>query len=212
MIRQLTAAATTLVLAGTALAAASPAQASAAKEPGTRSLAKVLAADGSGFDKNARDFDILENAVGAVLAAKPASPVSVLAKGRTRVTAFAPTDGAFRRLAEDVTGKHFASERRVLNKLAASFSIDQIESVLLYHVVPGATITSKKALAADGATLQTALKGSTLKVRVRDGRVILVDADKNDANAHVIYRLRDINKGNRQIAHGINQVLRPIDL
>lgn len=209
--RHLTAAATTLVLAGTAFAVA-PAQASADAPPGTRSLAKVLAADGSGFDKNARDFDILDNAVRAVLAAKPHSPVGVLAEGKTRVTAFAPTDGAFRRLAEDVTGKRYVHERRVFGKLAASFSVDQIESVLLYHVVPGTTVTYKKALAADGATLPTALKGATLKVRVVDGRVVLVDKDKNDANARVIYQLRDINKGNRQIAHGVNQVLRPIDL
>ena len=212
MLRHLTAAAATLVLTGTTLATVAPAQASPDQKPGTRSLATVLAADGSGFDTNARDFDILDNAVRAVLAAKPDSPVGVLAKGKTRVTAFAPTDGAFRRLVEDVTGKHYVHERRVFNKLAAGFGVDRIESVLLYHVVPGTTVTYKKALAGDGATLPTALKGVTLKVRVRDGRVVLVDKDKNDANARVIYRLRDINKGNRQIAHGINQVLRPINL
>ncbi|MFZ1114737.1 MAG: hypothetical protein WAN44_02790 [Propionibacteriaceae bacterium] len=49
---------------------------------GTRSLAALLAKDGSGFDKNWSDYDILDNAVGAVgavLAAKPKSPVAVLA-------------------------------------------------------------------------------------------------------------------------------------
>lgn len=54
---------------------------------GTRSLAALLAKDGSGFDKNWSDYDILDNAVGAVgavLAAKPKSPVAVLAlKGAT---------------------------------------------------------------------------------------------------------------------------------
>jgi uncharacterized surface protein with fasciclin (FAS1) repeats len=148
-----------------------------------------------------------------VLDAKPESPVGVLAQGRKRLTAFAPTDAAFRRLAEDVTGKRYAEERRVFKKLAKTFSIDEVEAVLLYHVVPGATVTYRQARASDGAKLETALSGETLKVRVRhDGRVVLVDADRDDKNARVIGDLKNINKGNRQIAHGINQVLRPLDL
>ena len=42
----------------------------------TRSLATVLAKDGGGFDRNPWDYDILDNAVHAVLAAKPSSPVA----------------------------------------------------------------------------------------------------------------------------------------
>jgi hypothetical protein len=44
----------------------------------------------------------LDNAVGAVLAAKPNSPVAVLADGNVPLTAFLPTDGAFRRLAHSL--------------------------------------------------------------------------------------------------------------
>jgi len=39
-----------------------------------------------------------------------------------------------------------------------------------------------------------------------------VDADRNDANPLINPRAFDINKGNRQIAHGIWLVLRPIDI
>jgi len=42
--------------------------------------------------------------------------------------------------------------------------------------------------------------------------VSLVDADPNDANPFLVRSKLDINKGNRQIAHGISLVLRPADL
>ena len=170
--RHLTSALTALAVGSSALVAATvPAQAQAAEGPlGKTSLAKVLAADGAGFDKNSRDFDILDNAVRAVLAEKPKSPVSVLAKGRVKLTAFAPIDGAFRRLVLDVTGEHYRSEKRVFTELAAAADIDTIESVLLYHVVPGAVITSKAARHSDGAKLTTALEDGTVRVNVRAGR------------------------------------------
>jgi uncharacterized surface protein with fasciclin (FAS1) repeats len=178
---------------------------------GTRSLATVLAQDGSGFDRNWNDFDITDHAVAAVLAAKPNSPVAVLADGKTPLTAFLPTDRAFRRLAQDLTGKRYRSEKAVFTDLATQLGVDTIESVLLYHVVPGATITYKQALRSSGAVLTTALAGSTVRVKVlRHHRIALVDADRNDTNP-IIVRV-NINKGNVQIAHGINRVLRPVDL
>jgi hypothetical protein len=78
--------------------------------------------------------------------------------------------------------------------------------------VPGATIDRKAALKADGARLTTAA-GSAIKVDVYGycwKRVKLIDADRSDRDPRVIRF--DINKGNRQIAHGIDRVLRPIDL
>ena len=62
---------------------------------------------------------------------------------------------------------------------------------------------------ADGAKLQTAA-GKRLKVEVTEGKVTLVDKDPDNANATVV--VADINKGNKQIAHGIDVVLRPADL
>lgn len=212
--RRITSLFTAMVLGSSAVVAATGSATAAQGEPlGKRSLAKVLAADGSGFDRKANDFDILENAVAAVLAAKPDSPVGVVTKGGVRLTAFAPTDGAFRRLVDDLTGETYVREQRVFRVLAKTAGIDTIESVLLYHVVPGEVITNKQARQADGAKLPTALEDATVTVRVRDdGRVALVDADRNDRNALLIGALKDINKGNRQIAHGITQVLRPVDL
>ena len=39
--------------------------------------------------------------------------------------------------------------------------------MLLYHVVPGATITYRQALKSNGAMLHTALTGATITVKVR---------------------------------------------
>lgn len=175
----------------------------------TRSLATALAADRPGFDRNWRDYDIVEAAVGAVLTAKPNSPVKVLADGSVALTAFIPTDQAFRNLASDLTKKRYSNEEAVFAAVAG-LGINTVESVLLYHVVPGKTIDSRAAKKADGATLDTALAGKSFTVDVRDGRIVLVDGDPDDANARVV--APDINKGNKQIAHGISYVLRPVNL
>ena len=176
---------------------------------GTRSLAAVLAKDGSGFDRQWNDFDIVDNAVTAVLTAKPGSAVGVLADGTVALTAFLPTDRAFRRLASDLTGKRYTSESAVFADVA-SLGIDTVEAVLLYHVVPGATVTYRQALRSDGATLTTATGGTVQVDVVCRHFVQLVDADPDDRNPWVV--APDLNKGNRQIAHGISQVLRPLDL
>ena len=199
---------TAAALTASALVAA-PAQAAAPR--GTTSLAEVLAADGNRLDRTWDDFDIVEKAVYAVLDAKPDSPVAVLADGDTALTAFVPTDRAFRRLVHDLTGDRLARERGVLRAVTSFADADTLEAVLLYHVVPGATITYFQARQADGARLETAL-GAKIRVNVVGKDVRLKDRDRDDLNPQVIRMLKNVNKGNKQIAHGINRVLRPIDL
>ncbi len=214
-IRRLGAAVLSGVLAATVVAAAptSAAAPSAAASRGDTSLATVLAADGNRFDRNSRDFDVLHRAVLRVLKAKPNSTVGVLTDGDVRLTAFAPTDGAFRRLVRDLTGTMRTSEKVVFKALVRVAGVRTLEAVLLYHVVPGAPITAREAARADGARLETALDGLTVRVNVREhGTIALVDKDRNDRNATVAPRLADINKGNKQIAHGITRVLRPVNL
>ena len=190
---------------------------------GTRSLAAVLAADGHHFDRNRGDYDVTDAAVTAVLTAKPDSAVSVLADGTVPLTAFLPTDQAFRRLAHDLTGHWYRSEGRVFSVLAGKLGVDTIESVLLYHVVPGATIDYRTALRSNGAALATALSGASITVKVLRAHghhrhcswqhrrtLSLVDLDPDATNPRVVQR--NINRGNLQIAHAINRVLRPVDL
>jgi hypothetical protein len=187
----------------------------AATPTGTTSLADVLLADGDQFDGNWYDYDIVTEAVLAVLAAKPDSPVGLLTQGDVPLTAFLPNDRAFQVLAADLTGRWYGSETKVFQALAGAVGIDALEQVLLYHVVPGGPITSSQALRSDGAMLTTALAGKSIKVDVLSRwlkLVRLVDGDRNDVDPLLNPRALDINRGNRQIAHGIVLVLRPADL
>lgn len=196
-------------LATSASIATLPAADAAPARPHTTSLAQVLATDGHRFDKSWGDFDILDKAVSTVLAEKPDSAVGVLAKGRTELTAFLPTDRAFRILVTNLTGTKPATERATFRTLAKAAGVDTIETVLLYHVVPGATLGSAKVLQADGTKLTTA-QGGTVKVHVKKKTVRLQDEDRDLRDPRVV--AVDINKGNPQIAHAIDRVLLPVDL
>jgi hypothetical protein len=216
--RLISALAAAAVAGTTMLVSAVPASATGGTVPvpptGTASLASVLAADGDQFDRNWYDFDILDRAVTTVLTVKPGSAVGVLADGTVPLTAFLPNDRAFQLLALDLTHRWYGSEQKVFDALATAVGVDAIEQVLLYHVVPGATIDSAAALDSDGASLTTA-QGGTFTVDVisrRSAIVRLIDADRNDVNPFLVRSKLDLNKGNVQIAHGISFVLRPIDL
>ena len=198
-----------------ALVVPAAASASTSGSSGTTSLATVLTADGNQFDRDWYDYDIVTEAVLAVIAADANgdSPVRLLADGSTALTAFIPNDRAFQVLVKDLTGEWIRSESDVFAAVAG-LGIDTVEDVLLYHVVPGATITSRDAVRSDGAQLTTAL-GPTIGVKVV-GRwlplIVLRDQDPNDVDPIVNPFALDINRGNAQIAHGITFVLRPADL
>lgn len=200
------------VLAGgsaIALAATLGAGVVPANAAGDKPLSEVIV-DTNKFDKNGKDFDILTEAVLAVLGEKPDSAVSVLTDGKVRLTAFAPTDKAFKNLASALSGKKVKSEKKAFAAVAG-LGIDTVEQVLLYHVVPGATITAKKALKSNGAKLTTA-EGGKIKVIVKGGHsqvIRLKDKAPDVADPKVIGT--DINKGNKQIAHAINGVLLPFN-
>jgi len=205
---------TRVIVALTATAVAAPlalavAPAASAAQ-GRTSLAAVLTADDSGFDRNHHDYDIVTAAVLAVLDAKPDSAVSVLTQGGVRVTAFIPNDRAFMNLASALTGERVTRESAAFAAVAG-LGIPTVEKVLLYHVVPGATIDSAAALAANGAALETALADKMIRVRVftHPTRISLRDYNRTLPNPSVILSQVDINDGNRQIAHGIDAVLMP---
>jgi uncharacterized surface protein with fasciclin (FAS1) repeats len=192
-----------------ALAAGALAAPAATAADGTTSLASVLTADGNTFDKNWNDYDIVTEAVLAVLAAKPNSTVGVLTKGDVALTAFIPNDKAFQTLVKDLTGTKPSTEAKTFAAVAGLGGIDLVETVLLYHVVPGATIDAATALKADDAYLETGVRA--IQVNVKKGPVIrLKDADSGARNAQV--NKVNINVGNKQIAHGIDRVMRPVKL
>lgn len=176
-------------------------------QEGTKSLASVLTAKSS-YDKNRKNYDIVTAAVLEVLEAKPDSAVKVLTDGNSAVTAFIPNDGAFMNLVRALTGKNARNEAAAF-KTVASLGIPTVEQILLYHVVPGAAILSEAALKANGASLNTAAKGKVIKVGVKGTKITLTDYNKKLKNPVVILSQVDINKGNKQVAHGIDAVLMP---
>lgn len=194
------------VAAVVAAAAFGTAPASAAT--GTNSLAAVLTATTPAFDKNGRDFDILTKAVLTVLDAKPDSSVKVLTDGTVALTAFIPTDRAFMNLVRSLTKKMPKTEKAAFDAVAG-LGIDKVEEILLFHVVPGASILSPDALKSNGASLSSALMDKSLKVSVKGTTIRLGDYNKKLADPKVILSAVDINKGNVQIAHGIDGVLMP---
>lgn len=204
-LKKAAAATAAVVLAGVAIAPASTAD-----QLGTTSLASVLTATTPAFDNNWNDYDVVTAAVLAVLTAKPASPVSALTDGTVALTAFIPNDKAFRNLAKEATDSKIRTEQEAFN-VVASLGIDAVESVLLYHVVVGPAIGLTTAVDANGAVLQTALAGSSFKVKVSDD-IELKDFNRKLDNPEVLLSQTDINAGNMQIAHGIDEVLMPVYL
>jgi uncharacterized surface protein with fasciclin (FAS1) repeats len=214
--RTIVAATAGLALGASALTGVTAAQASPAAAPtavtattGTKPLAAVVAPYATTWNTNWNDYNVVTHAIFAVLKAKPTSKVAVLANGKVALTAFIPNDRAFQVLVKQLTGKTLLREREVFGAVA-KLGIPTVEKVLLYHVVPGATITSAMALKSNGANLKTAL-GSTIHVAVYRGPVIsLWDKAYKFRNPRVILSQVDINKGNKQIAHGIDRVLLPL--
>ena len=199
-----------VLAASAALVAGTAAGAPAAQAmDGNTSLASVLNVGNAKFDKSNNDFDILTKAAEAVLAAKPNSPVALLADGDTALTVFAPTDKAFKNLASALAGHTIKNESDAFDAVAG-LGIDTVETVLLYHVIPGATIESPDALEANGTVLATAAEGKNTKVLVSDAPSIrLRDYAPKFKNAQVILSAVDINKGNKQVAHAVDAVMLP---
>ncbi len=207
-IRKLATAAVALTLAGS-IAIASPA--AAANDPGP-TLADILEAQGGGTDRNWYDFDILAAGVSV------AGLSDALDNPDANLTVFLPNDRAFQALVADLFGwKYwFAKESTILDKVA-SLGPETLQTVILYHAVPG-QIDSATALSVPrGTKLATALeldgKQTFIKVypKARWGTAILADRDRDDINPFLVRSKLDIQASNG-IAHGISFVLRPFDL
>jgi len=104
--------------------------------------------------------------------------------GKSKVTVFAPTDAAFKKV-----------PKATLAKLLANRT--QLRRVLLYHVLPG----DVKAAAVVQLRAAKTLAGPRVRIRVEDGKVYL-----NNSSTRVVKT--DIATSNGTI-HVINRVLLP---
>jgi uncharacterized surface protein with fasciclin (FAS1) repeats len=203
-------AASLVVLTATTVVAPSAASATGGADQTT--LADVLLSDSArddanGFDDRRWDYDIVTQAVLLF-----PDLVSAASDPGAQLTVFLPNDQAFRRLVKEITGSWPKSEADTFAAVA-SLGTDTVKNVLLYHIVP-ASISYRDALRSDGAALGTQLPGASVTVDVQ-GRwlkwVQLGDLDTDDRDPFVVQP----NVGGHPVngyAHGIDRVLRPIDL
>lgn len=201
--------------AATALAVPS---ASAQSDSKSLTIADVLLADdkGSGqanvLDRNWRDYDLV---TAAVLAVGANDLVPAAANKDAALTVLAPNDQAFRLLARDLTKRPMHTEQQVLDALLAveAGAPGTIKTVLTYHIVP-AKLGPTQVLNSDNAQVTT-LGGGTFAVDVINKRVAFVQFVDGDPNARNPF-LNKVNVGGGELAngyiHGIDRVLRPIDL
>ena len=176
---------------------------------GLNALTNVLNVAEYDFDSDLTDFDILTYLALDVMGAKPNSAVWALADGNVKMTAFIPTDRAFKKLVTALTGETLKRERKIYLAVRA-LGMDTVEKVLLYHVVLGDPILSEAAVAAATAsTFLTTAEGSTIRVVFNGDLLKVRDKDTDRINPNVILARVDINEGNNQVAHPINGVLLP---
>jgi len=155
----------------------------------------VAASSDAGPDANPRDYDLLIAAVNATGLAP------VLDDESQRYTVFAPNDRAFSRLVADLTGSYPASEQATLDAVLATFRIDQIKNVLLYHVVAGRKLSPLEVLFAGRLTMAN---GGTVKPRLLELR------DETPALRDPRLVLSGLNiRATNGVIHTIDRVLVP---
>lgn len=173
----------------------------------TTPLVELLNLKSASFDSNLADFDIFTALFMDVWGLIPESDIQQITMGSDALTAFIPNDRAFRRLVTFLTGKTLSNESNIAMAVM-NLGEETVESVLLYHIVPNVTISSDQALSSNGVALQS-LSGDSFTVKVSGSTVTLVDKKSKHTNPVVLSAKADLNAGNLQIAHGINQVLLP---
>ena len=178
---------------------------------GNATIADVLLSDSAkdgpdGFDRRWNDYDIATQATLLFpdLVAAASDPNASL-------TLLAPTDQAFRLLATSLTKKTYKREADVFAAIA-SLGLETVKTVLTYHLV-GAKLDPATVLNSDLVQVPT-LSGSSFTVDVINKRaafVQFVDGDPNARNAFLTKVSIGGTLANGYI-HGVDRVLRPLDL
>ena len=145
-------------------------------------LALTVAGPASAGSKAAKK-DIVDTAVSAgtfntLVAAVQAAELVEALKGEGPYTVFAPTDDAFAALPEGTVENLLKPENQ-----------DQLQAVLLYHVVSGKIMAADIGSGAQPATLQGAtidVVGSSDGVTVNGANVVAADVVTSNGVIHVI--------------------------
>lgn len=206
----------TLKHTGTYLAAASAglmllgsATAANADHHNKPTITEIVLSSGNGFDNNRNDFDMLLAALVAVSDNTDTDLVSALNDKAGDFTVFAPRDGAFIRLAQDLgysghdEAGSLAKILEVLTAIDGSDPLPLLTTVLTYHVV-GESLNRRQVARSDSIM---PLSGGTIATL---GRTLL-DADPDFQNPRILRKSSNIRASNG-IIHTIDRVLIPADL
>jgi uncharacterized surface protein with fasciclin (FAS1) repeats len=198
---------TALVSATLAVSPSSNALTDPATGRGINAISTVIGVQDFAFDSDLSNFDIFTFLTLDVLGKRPNSRLWRMADGTVPMTAFIPTDRAFKKLVKALTGVSYSSERKIYN-IARTLGTDKLNQILLYHFVFGDPLLAEDVLAANNAFLTTPRK-VTIRV-VYDGTELkLRDKDRERINPRVILSRVNLNAENNQVIHPINGVLIP---
>lgn len=168
-------------------------------------------------DKRYGSFNIIGNVVLALADTGDLSAADVEALGSAEITAFLPTDRAFRRLVADLSGKRVwqVRESAVIPFLVDNLPLATIAEVVKYHIYAAGKVDYRAALSLDS----NRRKGTNVYIPMYNGGELGIDRrwffiqlrDSGEAgfganNPWVI--MPDIDAGNA-LVHGINRVLLP---
>ena len=133
---------------------------------GTKSLVTVLSADKNGFDRNSQGLrHPHRRGEGGARRQAALAPWASSRTARSRVTAFIPTDGAFRLLVRDLTGKNLRREADVFKAVASPRHPHGREGACSTTSCRAPRSPPARRCDANGALLTTAQAGA-IKVRV----------------------------------------------
>lgn len=159
--------------------------------------------DAQGFDRSWGDYDIATQLVLLF-----PDIVKAAADPSLALTVFVPTDAAFRQIVADVGGKKLSKESEVFAAVK-SVGLSKVKDAMMYHVL-GTKMSGSALKDSAGRKLTTLARLSIRVIKGSDGRLRVEDRDPEATDA--VITKPDLKVASNGIIHGIDRVLRPIEL